>query len=201
MSVADDIIAAAERELGVKEEPLGSNRGKRVGFYQSLTWLPGSGWPWCVAFAWEYVVWHSVLKKPCPYKTASVAQLEAWARREGWAVKGPPKKGDLLCLNHGEHVTICHAAGSFEGGYVRCIGGNQRHQVCIVTYRAADVTTIIRVPRRVGTPNPTKPPKFEIVRGEGGQEKKVYVSGIRAALQAAGNALRAGARNVRIRRK
>lgn len=196
------VLEAAEREIGVREDPPGSNRGKRVEFYQSLTWLPGSGWPWCVAFAWCFCVWYKTLRTKNPYPTASVEQLEAWARAHGWAVNGPPQPGDLLCLNHGQHVTIC--AVPPRNGYVKCLGGNQRDQVCYSEYKLSSVTTIVRVPKRLtkkNTPAEKAAPRYEVVKGEGEKARVVFTGRLGKAQQVAGNALRAGARVVRIRRK
>ena len=199
--MSNPVLQAAERELGVHEEPAGSNRGKRVEFYQSLDWLTGGGYPWCVDFAWCYVVWYAVLKKKNPYPTASVAQLEAWARKNGWLGIGAPQPGDLLCLNHGQHVTICAAKPA--NGYVRCLGGNQSDSVNYTTYKLSSVTTIVRIPKRLtpkNTPKPSKPPRYEVVVGEEGR-KVVFAGRLGKATEAARKALAAGAKIVRIRRR
>lgn len=198
------VLEAAERELGVHEEPMGSNAGPRVRLYQSLTWLPGTGWPWCVAFAWCYVVWSQVLQKKCPYPTASVAQLEAWARTHGWAVGGPPRPGDLCCINHGQHVTIYARPRRNLAGWFVGLGGNQANRVQYSDYRLSSVTTIIRIPKRLtpkNTPLPSVTPVYEVVKGEGERSKVIFTGRLGKAQKAAGNALRAGARLVRIRRK
>ena len=42
-------LSAAIEDIGKKEQPPGSNRGKFVEECQACTWLRGSGWPWCRA--------------------------------------------------------------------------------------------------------------------------------------------------------
>jgi hypothetical protein len=197
-NLPDLIIDVAEAELGCTENPPGSNRGQCVQRYQATTWLPGSGWPWCVAFAWTYVVWTKVLRKPCPYPTASVEQLESWARTHGWSVPvGMLRRGDLACLNHGEHVTIVHHPLP-RGEAFAAIGGNQGNQVKISEYPRSAITTLIRVPVRLSPVPAAKPPRYEVVRGEGGQRKVVYLGGKAKALQVVHNLVDKGARKVTV---
>jgi hypothetical protein len=49
-SIAAKALAAAIGEIGVTEDPIGSNRGARVDEYQAPTGLP-PGEPWCASFA------------------------------------------------------------------------------------------------------------------------------------------------------
>lgn len=47
----DHIATIAAREIGMRENPIGSNRGPRVDQYQAATWLKKKDWgPWCAAF-------------------------------------------------------------------------------------------------------------------------------------------------------
>ena len=199
MTVAKRIIAAAELELGVHEIPAHSNSGARVKQYQATTWLPGTGWPWCVAFAWTWLVWGQVLHTPCPYPTASVEQLEAWARLHGWAAIDP-RPGDLACLGHGRHVTIVHHL--LPGG-VRFagIGGNQSDSVRISEYARSDISTLVRVPASYGKLPYAPAPRYEVVRGEGEKAHVVFTGGkLDATVGRAQRALARGARVVTIRR-
>jgi hypothetical protein len=179
---------------------MGSNTGPDVRRYQDLTWFAGTtGWPWCVAYAWEWVVWKLTLQKPCPYKTASVEQLERWARTNGWSAAKPMKVGDLACLGGG-HVTIVERVnnnGTFVG-----LGGNQRNMVTRSTYATAAVTTLVRVPARLAPVTETSGPLWEVVRGEGEKARVVYRSRkLTKATQKAGSILRKGATGVRIIKK
>ena len=199
MTVAQEIIAAAEAELGVIEKPLGSNRGARVEFFQTFDWLAGGGYAWCVSFAWGYVVWHAVLKKPNPYSTASVGQLEAWARKNGWAVPvGSIKIGDLACFS-GNHVTIVHHL--LPGGEkLAGIGGNQSDSVKVSEYPRSSVTTVVRVPAKFSPPAPAKrKPIYEVVRGEGEKARVVYTfPSLDAAASKAAELIRKGATGAKL---
>lgn len=200
-TVGAQIIEAARRELGVVEIPMGSNSGPRVRVYQDSTWFAGTtSWPWCVAFAWTWLLWGQVLKKPCPYKTAAVEQLEKWARVNGWAATAPPKVGDLACFG-GDHVTVVEkisADGTFVG-----LGGNQNNMVKRTVYQVSAITTLVRVPAKVVPPAAeVTGPMWEVVRGEGEKARTVYRSRkLTAATQKAGQILAKGAKGVRIVKK
>lgn len=201
VTLAQRIIRAARAELGVREDPPGSNRGPRVCEYQRHDWItsPECGYPWCVSFAWGYIVWHRVLARPNPYPTASVEQLERWARAHGWAVPGPPKLGDLCCLNHGQHVTIYYAP-STRRGYFAGIGGNQSDAVRISEYPLASITTIVRVPARLAPPPSARRPRYEVVRGLGERSRVVYVAADPGKIgDRVERLLRHGARHIRVR--
>jgi hypothetical protein len=192
------VLAAAKKELGVHEVPAGSNRGPRVEFFQSLDWLAGGGYAWCVCFAWDYCVWHEALKLKNPYPTAAVFQLEAWARKNGWSVTGPPRIGDLMCFG-GRHVTIFADGG---GSSFRGLGGNQADQVKYSDYSLSSVTTKVRIPAKYADHGPPpKRPRFEIVRGEGEKARVVAtVRGVTKALEKAQDILNKGGHGVRIRK-
>lgn len=83
-------LLVAERELGVKEDPSGSNTGPRVKQYQNAATPRTTGYPWCAAFV-------------------------TWCLREvGWKQSGwnlaycPAWAATALAGKHGMHV-IGHA--------------------------------------------------------------------------------------------
>ncbi len=116
-------------EVGVKEEPAGSNSGPRVRQYQAATNLGGTGWPWCAAF----VCWcYKTAGKPLPFPTASVGAFEAWAKQNGKMVTRP-LRGDLVCYrfdadNWPDHIGIVERVLALPFGgkpwLVRTIEGN-----------------------------------------------------------------------------
>lgn len=68
-------LRIALRQVGVKEEPANSNTGPMVRAYQSATDVPGTGWPWCAAFAlWCY----RQAGAGQPYLSAYVPALRNW---------------------------------------------------------------------------------------------------------------------------
>ena len=204
-TVAQQIVAAGTAEIGVHEIPPRSNRGPRVEFFQSLDWLAGGGYAWCVDFAWGFATWHAVLTplvgKPNPYPTASVAQLEAWARQHGWVAHGP-KPGDLCCLG-GHHVTIYHHALPGGSPNFAGLGGNQSDQVKISEYAVSSITTLVRPPASLTVlPEPGKKPRFEVVTGDGEKARVVFTSpSMDKALGRAGKILAGPARVVTIRER
>lgn len=76
-SPRDRVLAIARGELGVREDPPGSNTGARVRQYQAATTQPGTGWPYCMAF----VVWCCLeAGVGIEYRGAYVPHFEQWAR-------------------------------------------------------------------------------------------------------------------------
>lgn len=107
MTVREKALRVAIGEIGVKEQPAGSNSGPRVREYQAATGLGGTGWPWCMALVcWAY----KRAGHPLPYPTASVGLFLAWAVKVGDVV-ARPFRGDLVCYrfdadNWPDHVGI-----------------------------------------------------------------------------------------------
>jgi hypothetical protein len=172
--MARAIIDIARSQLGASESPRGSNMGAQIYKYKASTWLsPNTAWPWCVGF-WQWTV-RQAFGKPFPYQTAGVAQIAEYARDHGLTTSSP-KVGDAGCFG-GDHITF---VDSLSGGSFVGLGGNQGDMVKRSSYSTSSVTTWIsseKVGVFLGTRAkqvPKKPrPPFEIVKGEGGQEKRV----------------------------
>ena len=171
------VIQIARSQFGTRESPIGSNMGAGIWKYKAATWLsPNQPWPWCVAF-WQWCI-KEANGKAFPYQTAAVASLAAYARQHGLTTT-TPKVGDAALFG-GDHITFVDSIGSsaFTG-----LGGNQSNMVKRNSYSRSSVSTWIsseKVSRFLGAskPKPKPPrPRFEIVRGEGGQEKRVATAG------------------------
>ena len=140
-SLATKLVGILKREEGVREQPVNSNRGKRVEEYQSATWLPGSGWAWCAAFiCWGVRELEKLADLPFPRpQTAGAWDFERWAKEDaGPTVKlHKPKQeiraGDIVIFTfshiglaiedekHGMVTTVegnTSTSGSREGGGV-----------------------------------------------------------------------------------
>lgn len=93
-------------QVGVKEQPAGSNNGAMVRAYQSATDVPGTGWPWCAAFtAWCYVQ----AGAPQPYRSAYVPALRNWYQAHGRRLtKDQVRPGDLVMYDWGQDGTPDH---------------------------------------------------------------------------------------------
>ena len=193
------VLGVAKGEVGNREQPDGSNKGPKVNVYKAETWLPASeGWPWCVAF-WQWCIHHGLGKK-FPYPTAAVEQLEDYARSHKLHTSHP-EVGDAACF-HGDHITF---VASVVGSEFQGLGGNQGNMVKVSSYSRAGVSTFVstaQVRIHLGLPPVTvKRPRYEVVRGEGGQKKTIYLgSSIDKAMGRAERALRAGAGVVKVKK-
>lgn len=201
------LLATLERRLGCTEQPVGSNNGPCVREAQRFTYLrvppPGEqGWPWCVA-EWQRAV-ALTFGRAYPERTGAVWILADDALDRGLVV--PVKEavpGDAMCLG-ADHITVLVR----RVGALRFVGrgGNQGNAVSDAEYPLSRVTTVISTARVAvlleGKPKPKPRPKFEILRGPDGKEKQVaVVTGAAAARERVGELLRAGVRNVTIRRR
>lgn len=123
-------LAIAQKELGVKEQPPGSNSGPRIREYQAATSLGGTGWPWCMAF----VCWcFKQAGKPLQYPTASVGNFANWARQHDGFVVTRPFRGDCICYrfdagNWEDHVgfveKVLALSKNGKPWFVRTVEGN-----------------------------------------------------------------------------
>lgn len=90
MATANEILAVARKELGVKESPAGSNKTKYG------AWYGLDGQPWCMM----YIQWvFSRAGAALPVKTASCSALMSYAQAHGqWATSGY-RAGDIVILD------------------------------------------------------------------------------------------------------
>lgn len=74
------VLEVASSQVGVIEQPRGSNSGENVERYQQSTTVPGTRWPWCMAF----VVWCCTKAGvEIGYRGAYVPDFERWAKDHG----------------------------------------------------------------------------------------------------------------------
>ena len=127
-SVGQKMVALAQAEIGVKEEPMGSNDGERIKEYRTATAGSGVG-PWCAYFT-------SWLAKSAGAPVGeqgqgfgSVDALYSWAQRTGKAQPNGagvrPNPGDLIVFD--EHIGMVESVDA--DGTVRTIEGNSSDQV------------------------------------------------------------------------
>ena len=180
-------VAWATGELGVTEHPLGSNRGPRVEHYQSFDWIPGGGYPWCVAYL--QAAWAEGAGYPLPWKTAGAYNLGDLARQAGWTTTvGKLIPGDLCVWNIGAgHASIFL---SLKAGKVTTIDGNSADRVIIRTRPATLLRNAIHVPEKATPIPPVTRPVFEVVTSESGSERIIYVSGPKAVTRKLAEILR-----------
>lgn len=122
----EDIIAAAREEIGVTENPSGSNKVKYNTDYYGKA-VSGAAYPWCCVFIW----W---LFKQCGGsmlffaggKTASCTAVMNYAKKNDMWVTSDYRAGDLILFNFDDdgspdHIGICESASD---DFVTCIEGN-----------------------------------------------------------------------------
>jgi hypothetical protein len=131
---ASGALAAAQGQVGVTEQPPGSNDSPQIAQYRTATAGSGVG-PWCAYF----VSW-AAAQAGTPLGEAgqgfgSVSALYSWAQRTGRATPaGPgvrPNPGDLIVWG-GRHVGIVESVDA--DGSIHTIEGNSSNAVSRRTY-------------------------------------------------------------------
>jgi hypothetical protein len=133
-------LAFAQQEVGVAEQPPGSNDAPRIADYRASTAGAGIG-PWC-----GYFVSWAAQQAGMPLGEAgqgfgSVAAAWDWAQRTGRAIPAgqTPQPGDLIVWD-GTHIGIVESVG--PDGTVNTIEGNSSNAVTRRTHdRSGDGAT------------------------------------------------------------
>lgn len=143
---ASPMIAAAQSQTGVVEQPPGSNDGPEIAAYrQAVAGDPGPG-PWCAYF----VSW-AAKQAGTPLGEAgqgfgSVDAMWSWAQSSGRGiVNGPgvlPRVGDVIVLD--QHTGI--VTGVLPDGRVQTIEGNTSDSVAAREHPAGEAIGYIRLP-------------------------------------------------------
>jgi hypothetical protein len=122
-------LAFAQAEVGVAEQPPGSNDAPRIAQYRQATAGSGIG-PWC-----SYFVSWAAQQAGVPLGEAgqgfgAVSAVSAWAQRTGrWNAAGsgvPPAPGDLIVWG-GQHIGIVESVD--PDGSINTIEGNSSNMV------------------------------------------------------------------------
>lgn len=163
-------LRSALADVGVHESPMGSNRGLRVQTYQRATWLPGTGWPWCVA-AWLY--WTLGAGLQMPYKGAGSYALHDWAVKNGWRVPvHEAQPGDACVFNIGAgHVGMVIEVTSTS---VKTVDGNVSDSVGLRERPFSLVRGCVHVPEAPVHLPPAKPGAFEVVTSISGHSRVIF---------------------------
>ena len=163
MTMVNQILDIARKELGVKESPANSNNVKYNTWFYGRT-VSGSAYPWCMAFVqWVFAQAGAKL----PYTTASCSALLNWYKKNRPAgVVKSPQPGDIIIYNFG-HTGIVESVGkgvitAIEGNTSPGTAGSQSNggMVCRRTRKTSTVTAYIRPdyekekPHMDNTPNP-----------------------------------------------
>jgi CHAP domain len=129
-------LAAAQAEVGVAEQPPGSNDGPRIAEYRTATAGSGVG-PWCAYFtSWAAAQAGAPLGE-IGQGFGSVEAVYAWAQRTGRAIPASPgvapSPGDLIVWG-GRHIGIVESVD--PDGSIHTIEGNSSNAVSRRTYGA-----------------------------------------------------------------
>lgn len=162
----------AVNEIGTKEIPPGSNTGARVLWYQrNGTWLSGTGWPWCVAFANCAVRFGGGFDGLD--RTAGAWDALARAGKKGWASTNPKvvMPGDLVVFNTGSgHIAVVERV---ENDTVYSVDGNASDQVKRCERPLSSVKGFICWPEDGAQKASARKPLMQVVGGESGRRKLV----------------------------
>ena len=127
-------LAAAQSQVGVSEQPPGSNDGPQIAEYRTATAGSGVG-PWCAYFTSWAAAQAGVPLGEAGQGFGSVSALYGWAQRTGRATPaGPgvqPNPGDLIVWG-AEHIGIVESVD--PDGSIHTIEGNSSNAVSRRTY-------------------------------------------------------------------
>ena len=117
MATANQLLTIARKQLGICENPPGSNNVRYNTWYYGRE-VSGDAYPWCMAFVqWVFAQAGKVL----PYKTASCSALLSWYRQNRpECIVTVPRPGDIIIYNFG-HTGIVE---SVRGSTITAIEGN-----------------------------------------------------------------------------
>lgn len=141
--VGAQMVALAQREIGVAEQPPGSNDSPRIAQYRQATAGSGVG-PWCAYFTSWLAKGAGAPLGEQGQGFGSVDALYGWAQRTGHAIQnGPgvrPAPGDLIVWD--EHIGMVESVD--PDGTVHTIEGNSSHQVIRRTHPADSALGYVR---------------------------------------------------------
>ena len=126
------ILNAARNEVGVAEQPPGSNDSPRIAQYRQATVGSGVG-PWCAYFVSWAARTAGVPLGDSGQGFGRVDDVYAWAQRTGKAIpagSGTPQPGDLIVWD--EHIGVVESVGA--DGSIQTIEGNSSDRVSRRTY-------------------------------------------------------------------
>jgi cell wall-associated NlpC family hydrolase len=134
-------LSAAQSQLGVAEQPPGSNDGPQIAQYRSAVAGSYAGAPWCAYF----VSW-AAAQAGAPIGDGgrgegSVAGITAWAQRTG-RLTSQPQAGDLILFGS-HHVGIVESVNA--DGTLTTIEGNSSDGVHRRVHDPGDASGFVRL--------------------------------------------------------
>jgi CHAP domain len=132
-SAGQAIVNVAAQEVGVAEQPPGSNDSPRIAQYRQSTAGSAVG-PWCAYFASWAARQAGVPLGDQGQGFGSVSAVWSWAQQSGKAIQPgtqPPQPGDLIVWGD-RHIGIVESVD--PDGSIHTIEGNSSNQVARRTY-------------------------------------------------------------------
>jgi hypothetical protein len=126
-SAGQAIVNLVRQEVGVAEQPPGSNDAPRIAQYRQATVGSGVG-PWCAYFTSWAAREAGVPLGDNGQGFGRVDDVYAWAQRAGKAIpagSGQPQPGDLIVWD--EHIGVVESV--LPDGRIQTIEGNSSDQV------------------------------------------------------------------------
>lgn len=148
MTEADKLVSIAMSQIGVTEDPKGSNNVPYNTAYYGRE-VSGNGYPWCMAFVWW--CFRQAGLSALFYggkQTASCTTLMKWAANRGQFVAKNYKRGDVFLYDYdgvksdSEHTGIF--TGEMSGERYQAVEGNYNDAVCVVYRKPSDIIGAFR---------------------------------------------------------
>ena len=137
-------LAAAETQVGVTEQPPGSNDGPQLAEYRSAVAGAAPGEPWCAYFVSWASAQAGVSLGDSGEGLGSVAQITDWAGRTGRLLPAgaTPSPGDLILFGD-RHVGIVESVN--QDGSLTTVEGNYANAVSRVQRSPSEATGYVRL--------------------------------------------------------
>lgn len=140
------MVAIARSQVGVTEQPPGSNDAPAIAQYRTATTGALAGAPWCAYFASWVARQAGVPLGDAGQGFGAVADIWSWAQQNGRAVpNGPgvvPEPGDLIVFGD-QHVGIVDRV--LPNGDIETIEGNYNNSVSLVVRSPDEATGYVRM--------------------------------------------------------
>lgn len=143
-SAGAGVLAAAESQVGVAEQPPGSNNGPQLDVYRSAVAGSQPGQPWCADFAsWAAAQAGSPLGES-GQGLGSVAEITNWAQSTGRLLppSTTPAAGDLI-LYGDRHIGVVESVN--PDGSLTTVEGNYANAVTRVHRSPSEATGYVRL--------------------------------------------------------
>lgn len=144
------IAAIATAELGVAEQPAGSNDAPRIAQYRTATAGSGVG-PWCAYFTSWVAQQAGVPVGPNGQGMGYVPTVKQWAEQTGRYIpagSGAPQVGDLVVFERNGDGVLDHigvVTGTRPDGGIETVEGNSSDKVSARSYGPGGYAGLVRL--------------------------------------------------------